>query len=125
MTKKTVLENLAEAYKEQLDQKTKECEELREDKRVLQTQIFNLQDGLMSIRAPEAYRDQKADEAGFEVDEEKQAEMRRDDGIRHKYVENLEKPTFRSADDIELLLGPAFQGSLGIAEKSIHGNDES
>ena len=126
MTKTEILESLVETYKSQLEQKIEECTELREEKQVIQQQLFNLQDGLMSIRAPEAYRDQRSDSVHVEIDGEKQAEMSRDESIRQEYIKALEGPVFRSPEDIETLLGTAFlSDGIGIAEQSLHENNES
>ncbi len=98
------------------------------DKAELQAQVTKLQDALVSVRAPEAYRDQQ-----IEREEEDHVPMSQDamdknritQEVTTEYLNSLEKPLFKDAYDLDDLLTTAIVRSSKTGPVSLHGNDES
>ena len=124
MTKKEFDEILG-IYKDQLNLFKEQVLQRREEKDILQDQNFRLQDGLLSIRAPDAYREALIDrQPPIEIDEEQREHQTQVRDIRDEYMRELEKPLFSNADDMLMHLSGAL--SEGAMEtKSLHGNEES
>ncbi len=97
------------------------------DKDELKAQIDKLQDALVSVRAPEAYRDQQ-----IEKDEANRTPISDETLERNKliqkttteYINGLEGPLFKSWDDMEDLLAHGMLQDVK-GPGSLHGNDES
>lgn len=126
MATKKEYEDLLEIYKGNLKLLQDQIQELREDKSKLQNQLFNLQNGLMAVRSPEAYRDMRADqgESTPAMDPEVAEKNRIYKEVQTRHLENIEGDLFTDADDmINMLSGPLNSGAM--ESKSIHGNDES
>jgi ribosome recycling factor len=93
----------------------------------LQAQVTKLQDALVSVRAPEAYRDQQ-----IEKDEENREPISDETLERNKliqettteYINGIEGPLFKSFDDMDDLLTHALLTEVQ-GPASLHGNDES
>jgi len=121
-------EEILEIYKDQMLSLREQVAELRVDKAALQEQNFRLQDSIMNVRAPEAYRNMVADRlpqpTGMSPEEKK-----RQQEYTYTYnsiIKAVEEPLFRGADDIFKMLTPALNGDGGPEDVgSIHGNDES
>jgi hypothetical protein len=93
----------------------------------LRNMLSRAQDALIAKEAPEAYRDQKIEEyeANHEMtDEEK--EQQRKDRLRAEtnatYLENIEQPLFKSADDMIDIL---TRTDSAPEAASLHNNGES
>ena len=97
------------------------------DKEELKAQIEKLQDALVSVRAPEAYRDQQ-----IEKDEATRVPISDEILERNKliqettteYINGIERPLFKSWDDMDDLLTHALLKDVE-GPGSLHGNDES
>ncbi len=92
----------------------------------LQGQVERLQDSLMAASHPEAYRQVKDDqymdslpEEPREGEEEQRERMR----IQKEFIDNLEGPTFRDADDVMEMLTRSV--GTQVATEPIHPNEES
>ncbi len=99
-----------------------------DDKEKLLLQIVNLQEALISIKAPEAYRDQKIaeeDEKRTPISEEKLERNRITQEVTTEYMNSLEGPLFRTPDDLDDLLRTSIIADLDVAGKSLHGDNES
>lgn len=127
MTKSELGEMLA-AYKEQIAFLKAELEEARKREEKLNGQVNRLQDGLMNIRSPEAYRDMKVDFNAPTTTAE-QAEARAREAkqltIREQYVRAMEGDIFKSKEDIEDLMNTVLLAGNKVGSKSLHGNSES
>ena len=99
----------------------------RLDKQELQVQVTKLQDGVLSIQAPEAYRDQRVKEyeeqsepvSAEEVEKRKlQAKVYRD------YMNGMEGPLFHNAEEMDdLITSSLLRGDH--SPDSLHGSNES
>ncbi len=124
MTKKEFDEILG-IYKDQLNLFKEQVLQLREEKAILQDQNFRLQDGLLSIRAPDAYREAVIDrQPPFEVDEEQKAHQTQVREIQDTYLREMEKPLFSTAEDMLMHLGGALSDGA-MKTQSLRGNEES
>jgi hypothetical protein len=90
-------------------------------------QVEKLQDSLISIRAPDAYRDQQ-----LEKEEPRppiSAETLEKNKVTKKFTEDwfnaIEGPLFRSGDDLDDLITTGIVRDTDMVPESIHGNDES
>lgn len=105
---------------ELLSQKGEEIEHLRK-------QVDRLQNAVLAVHHPEAYRsvrdDEFAAEAAIEpIGEEKRKETKEENDIIKNHIENMEGPLFKDVEDMMDLLGKR----VGIpVESSVHDNDES
>lgn len=120
MALKKDLEGLVDAYKEIID-------DLKARNERLEMQVDRLQDALICTRAPEAYRDMKADEAGEpEVDPEalRIARLRAD--TEAEYLRATEQPLFRDGDEFVDMLEMSLAASASPVDgNSLHDNGES
>jgi len=105
-------------------------EQLKEaalDKIVLRQQISNLQEALISIRAPEAYRDQameRIDSKRTPMSQEELERRRIESNVTTQYLNGLERPLFTSGEDLEDMLSVGLiRTQKGV--DSLHGNEES
>jgi len=97
------------------------------DKAELQAQIVKLQDALVSVRAPEAYRDQqieREEEDRVPMSEEAIKKNRLTQETTTEYMNALEGPLFKDAYALDDLLTTALVRA-NKGPTSIHGNDES
>jgi hypothetical protein len=127
MTKKD-LEDLVGAYKDQIEFLKARCDELKEEKDKLIEQVGFLQQGLMAVKSPEAYRDYRADTADIpELTEEEIArreELARNAHLVDRFVHGIEGPSFKGPEDMVDLLSRTFI-TEGPKDESLHGNTES
>ena len=123
MTKKDFDEILL-IYKDQITDLKERIISLREEKETLQAQVFRLQDGLMSVRAPEAYRDQQADLTELPVDEEATRRVIETQNLQRRYLAGMEETLFKDGDELVDMLGSVLLKTANESE-SIHGNQES
>ena len=112
-----------ELLREHLDERKIELGELKQ-------QLKYTQDALIAKESPEAYRDQKYIEEQVEQVEltEDQIELQKKQArraeIASQYINEMESPLFKGADDMIQMLTRAT--SVPLAEtQSLHGNDES
>ncbi len=97
------------------------------DKAGLTEQITKLQDSLISVRAPDAYRDQQLEREDGDrppVSAETLERNRITSDVTTRYMRALEEPMFRDGNDLDDLL------RTGIIRDqkppaSLHDNDES
>ncbi len=118
---------ILEAYKSQLNLLNGIITDLREEKAEYQLQISRMQEALIAIRAPEAYRDQRADRLGEPdrdpVEVERQKAKRE---VEQEWLNGIESPTFRNGEELQdLLSGVLFAEASENSSVSIHGNNES
>lgn len=117
------LHEKVEMLREMLDDKKEQILALRDQVRVLQ-------EALVSKESPDAWREQKWQEAQAEAEQTeytpeqiKQFELRAaQTAMERDHLENIEKPLFKDAEDMmSLLMGP-----IGAPESaSLHGDNES
>lgn len=90
-------------------------------------QIEKLQDSLISIRAPEAYRDQQLEREGPLP--KPSAELIEKNRINHEvitgYLNAIEGPLLRDGNDIDDLIKAGIVRDHSTVPESLHGNDES
>lgn len=126
MTKKDY-EEILQIYKDQIDSLKIQVQELREEKANLQDQNFRLQEAIVNVRAPEAYRDMVADRQpvkGLSPEEVEKNKQIRD--VYNQHFQNIEDSLFKNPDDMFRLLSPALNSGPGPqARESLHSNDES
>lgn len=126
MPTKKDLEEFVLLYREQISFFKEQIEELKKEKEEITRQLFNLQNGILNIRAPEAYRDMQADlsvdNPPFSEEELEEIKIRND--VLASYLGNIESPTFSNADEMEEALTSVLASDGGIT-KSLHNNDES
>ncbi len=97
------------------------------DRGELKSQVTKLQDALVAARAPEAYRDQQ-----IEREEANRTPLSTEELERNRlaskttteFMSSLEKPLFRSADDLDELLARSLMRAQE-GPVSLHGNEES
>jgi len=134
MTKQEIGEILS-AYKEQMviqkEQITLLKEQLaeakqREDK--LTAQVERLQDGVMAIRSPDAYKDMRSDAREYTVPEgyveaqKKDMQLRR---IRESYLRAMEGNALQTGEDLDIMIQSVISRGHVAQSKSPHGNAES
>jgi hypothetical protein len=103
-----------------LNQKTEEVEHLRK-------QVDRLQDAVLAVQHPEAYRQLKDDEYLSEHPEgylEASEEAKQKQEYFNRYLEEVENPTFTDVSDMLDSL-KFLSGSSNLKSKSLHGNEES
>jgi regulator of replication initiation timing len=126
MTKKE-MDEFIQLYKDQLEFYREQLETLRTENEQLRQQNFSLQDGLLNVRAPEAYRDLQADRApadGLTIEEKEKRRVYNEEVAAH--LQNLERPTFESPDDFSYFMGRVLnEKGPEVGSESLHGNDES
>ena len=90
-------------------------------------QIIKLQDSMISVTAPEAYRDQQIEKEGplprpsAETIERNKITA----DFTTKYLNSMEGSLFQSADDIDDLITTGIIRDHSTIPPSTHGNDES
>ena len=90
-------------------------------------QINKLQDSLISVRAPDAYRDQQLEREGplpgpsAETIERNKITQE----FTTQYLNGLEGPLFKSGEDLDDLITTGIIRDHSTVPESIHGNDES
>lgn len=96
----------------------------------LRQQVNRLQDAIIAVQHPEAYRELKDDQLLEEGDvgleslgtPEERTKLTREAEVQRRYMEMVEGPTFRDADELYHDLGRM----IGTPEnESIHDNSES
>ena len=134
MTKAEQIEILS-AYKEQMviqkEQITLLKEQLAEAKQrenKLTAQVDRLQDGLMAIRSPEAYKDMRADQGEYTISAE-QADFQKKEmhirKIRESYLRAMEGNALKTGEDLDALMESVITLGHVAQSKSLHGNAES
>jgi hypothetical protein len=90
-------------------------------------QVEKLQDSLISVRAPDAYRDQQLEKEGPQTP--MSPELREKNRITQEFTTNylnaIEGPTFRDGNDLDDLATAGIVRFTDITPKSVHGNEES
>ena len=128
MTKAEYVEIIG-IYKATIETLKETVESLKEDKKDLQKQVFKLQDGLMSVRAPEAYRDYRFDAAELDEPADPEAVNRRKifAETERNHLVNMESNLFEDAGEMIEMIGSLEGVVAGKLEESesIHGNEES
>ena len=97
------------------------------DKAGLTEQIAKLQDSLISVRAPDAYRDQQLEREGDDrppISKETLERNKITQRVTTEYMRSLEEPMFRDANDLDDLLRTGIIRDIKPPD-SLHGNDES
>ncbi len=90
-------------------------------------QISKLQDSLISVRAPDAYRDIQIEKEGPlpGPSAETIARNKITSEFTTKYLNRMEGPLFMSPEDIDDLITTGIIRDHSTVPASIHGNDES
>lgn len=127
MTKKDQ-EEMIQLYKDQLEFFKTRYEEVKAENVKLQEQNFILQEGLLNIRAPEAYHDMQRDRIPFDPgaspEDRERRKVYREEVERH--LQNIERPIFETPDDMEHFMNQVLgQEGPAVASESLHGNSES
>ncbi len=97
------------------------------DRAELKSQITKLQDALVAVSAPEAYRDQqiaREDEDRIPISEEQIERNKLIQKTTTEFMSGIEKPLFKSADDLDDLLARSLMRTQE-GPTSLHRNDES
>lgn len=127
MTKAELGEILA-AKNEQIDFLKAELSESRNREAKLNEQVIRLQDGLMAIRAPEAYRDMRSDARETTVPAEvieAQKKYMQEQKFRERYVRAMEGDVIQTKEDLDELMNTVLMRGNNVGSKSLHGNTES
>src|SRR3990172_12597494 len=100
---------------------------LRSQVEFLQEQLRKTQDALIAKEAQEAYQDQKAAEESarpvpLEVSERRE-KMKKQMELEKNWLENMEAPLFKDADDMQAMLLPIL--NKPAESRSVHDNGES
>ena len=97
------------------------------EKEGLFKQVEKLQDSLISVRAPDAYRDQQLEkeEPRPPMSPELQEKNRITKEFTENYLNAMEGPLFRSGDDLDDLASTGIIRYTDTTPASLHGNDES
>ena len=97
------------------------------EKLVQLEQINKLQDSLISVMAPDAYRDQQIEKEGplTGPSAETIERNRIHQEVTTKYLNSMEEPLLRTGEDLDDLISSGIIRYTDTTPKSIHGNDES
>jgi hypothetical protein len=97
------------------------------EKQGLFQQVEKLQDSLISVRAPDAYRDQQLEkeEPRAPMSPETLEKNRITKDFTEKYMNALEGPLFRDGNDLDDLITTGIVRDTDMVPASIHGNEES
>ena len=97
------------------------------DKAGLHDQISKLQDSLISVRAPDAYRDQQLEREGPVTGPSSDTIERNriHQEVTTKYLNGMEGALFRDANDIDELITTGIVRDHSTVSPSLHGNEES
>jgi len=100
---------------------------VRSEKEGLFSQINKLQDSLISVRAPDAYRDQQLEREGPRPgpSQELIERNRITQEVTTGYLRAMEEPLLVTGDDIDDLIKAGIIRDHSNVPSSIHGNDES
>ena len=100
MTKKDY-EEMLQIYKDQITFFKEQNQTLREDNLKLQQQNFELQEGLLSIQAPDAYRDMRTDQIP-QPEEDPEVKRRRQiySEVLPQHLQNIEKPMWEGPEEM-------------------------
>lgn len=99
------------------------CELYEEQIVNLNKQVERLQEALVASVAPRAYDQIQMDKAEPSATDPKRAQKEEEDRVLKEYMEAVEGPTFKDADDLISSLGALIGVNPG--SDSIHGNSES
>jgi len=104
-----------------------QLETVQGEKSGLFEQIIKLQDSLISVTAPEAYRDQQIEKEGPLPGPSSETIERNKiySEFTTKYLNSIEGPMFRNGDDIDDLITTGIIRDHSTTPDSLHGNDES
>jgi hypothetical protein len=119
--KNSQLEVLLEPYKMQIEM-------LKEHIDRLEKQNKSLLEAVMASRAPDAYREMKADEAALsnfkDVTPEDSRKRELEYEVKKKWLEAIEAPTFNSFDEFESFLRRQSPPSEDVLESEpLHSNN--
>ena len=97
------------------------------EKEGLFKQVEKLQDSLISVRAPDAYRDQQIEkeEPRPPISDELLERNRITKEVTERYLASMEEPLFRSGEDLDDLAATGVTRFSDTTPASLHGNDES
>jgi hypothetical protein len=97
------------------------------EKQGLFQQVEKLTDSLISIRAPDAYRDQQLEkeEPRAPMSSELLEKNRITKEFTTNYLAAMEQPMFRSGNELDDLLTTGIIRDTDTTPGSLHGNDES
>ena len=97
------------------------------EKEGLFKQVEKLQDSLISVRAPDAYRDQQIEKEGPlpPISDELLERNRITKEVIERYIASIEEPTFRNGNDLDDLAATGITRFSDTTPDSLHGNDES
>ncbi len=98
-----------------------------DEKKGLFLQVEKLTDSLISVRAPDAYRDiqLEKEEPRPPMSPETQERNRVTKDFTERYMSDLEKPMFRDGYDLDELITTGIIRDTDMVPESIHGNEES
>lgn len=125
---KAEIGGMLEAYKEQIGFLKAELGEARAREEKLNEQVVRLQNGIMAVRAPEAYRDMKADAREVSISAEQAAAMikgQQTQKIRERYIRQMEGDIITSGQDLNDMMNSLLASGNKVGSKSPHGNLES
>lgn len=94
-----------------------------EQVRALNAQIDRLQEALVAATAPKAYDQMQIAKAEPMVPDPKREQREEEDRVLKEYLEAVEGPTFKDADDLVSSLGQLIGVNPGA--ESLHANSES
>ena len=97
------------------------------DRAELRAQVTKLQDALIAVRAPEAYRDQqfaREDANKTPLSDDFQERNRINKQVTEEYLRMCEGSLLRSPEDLDDLLAKSLMRTVK-QPASLHGNDES
>lgn len=123
---KSEKDELIQVYKDQVTIYKEQLQDAREEIISLRKQLVHLQDGLLSIRAPQAYQDMIVDrQPPSNLPPEALERSRKINQIQNAYFRNIEAPAFLGADDMMEMLGKTIAERGVAATQPLHGNSES
>ena len=89
----------------------------------LEQQVDRLQEALVAATAPRAYEQIQMDKAEPPKPDPKKDQKEEEDRVLKEYLEQVEGPTFRDADDLISSLGALI--GINPGQDSLHSNNES
>jgi len=121
------LDDIVNVYREQVELLKGQLDSTKEQNVELLKRVGVLQDAIIAVKAPEAYRDFRADTAtdAPSMDAEMIARQRAMADARNEHLAMIERPLFSNGDDMIEVLERTVLGGAEITGKSLHGNDES
>ena len=119
---------MLEAFKSQITFLKEELVQSRSREEKLTSQVEKLQDGIMAIRSPDAYKDMRADEREYTISAE-QADFQKKEmhirKIRESYLRAMEGNALKTGEDLDALMESVITLGHVAQSKSLHGNAES